>query len=110
VAPEIILTRGRYRAEWHHHPANAVEYGLTMFRICRSIRFMPGLQTRKGPDTCRLRQAENSCAPAQVPVNNEPVPPNYFDQRIAGSYREKWPGLYLPEVIELYIPELRRGS
>jgi hypothetical protein len=26
-----------------------VEYGLTMFRICRSIRFMPGLQTRKGP-------------------------------------------------------------
>jgi hypothetical protein len=49
LAPEIILTRGRYRAEWHHHPANAVEYGLTMFRICRSIRFMPGLQTRKGP-------------------------------------------------------------
>jgi SAM-dependent methyltransferase len=28
------------------------------------------------------------------------VPPNYFDERIAGSYREKWPGLYRPEVIE----------
>jgi SAM-dependent methyltransferase len=28
------------------------------------------------------------------------VPANYFDERIAGSYREKWPGLYRPEVIE----------
>jgi SAM-dependent methyltransferase len=28
------------------------------------------------------------------------VPQNYFDERIAGSYREKWPGLYRPEVIE----------
>jgi len=38
--------------------------------------------------------------PAQVPVNNEPVPPNYFDQQIAGSYREKWPELHRPEVID----------
>ena len=28
------------------------------------------------------------------------MPQNYFDERIAGSYREKWPGLYRPEVIE----------
>jgi hypothetical protein len=28
------------------------------------------------------------------------VPANYFDQRIAGSYREKWPEIHRPEVIE----------
>jgi Aminoglycoside/hydroxyurea antibiotic resistance kinase len=49
LAPEIIRIGGRYRPEWHHHPANAVEYGLIMFRIRRSIRFMPSLHTRKGP-------------------------------------------------------------
>jgi SAM-dependent methyltransferase len=34
------------------------------------------------------------------PVNNDPVPANYFDDRIAATYREKWPELYRPEVIE----------
>jgi hypothetical protein len=60
LAPEIILTRGRYRAEWHHHPANAVEYGLTMFRILRSIWFMPA--SRLGKDPIRAGYAKKAAA------------------------------------------------
>jgi SAM-dependent methyltransferase len=36
----------------------------------------------------------------RFPANNDPVPANYFDERIAATYREKWPELYRPEVIE----------
>jgi hypothetical protein len=40
-----VITRGKrqYRAEWHHQVANAVEYGLIMFRTRRSRRFIPDL-------------------------------------------------------------------
>jgi hypothetical protein len=44
LSPVIMRGRRQYRLDWHHQVANAVEYGLIMFRTRRSIRFTPHLQ------------------------------------------------------------------
>jgi hypothetical protein len=41
------------------------------------------------------------------------VPANYFDQRIAATYREKWPELHRPEFIEptvSFLADLAAGG
>jgi hypothetical protein len=40
LPPVIMRGRRLYRPEWHHQRANAVEYGLIMFRTRRSTRFI----------------------------------------------------------------------
>jgi hypothetical protein len=40
LLPVIMRGRRMYRPEWHHQRANAVEYGLIMFRTRFSTRFI----------------------------------------------------------------------